>query len=110
MTDEKSHTEHDDDLNWETVRSFGTEEEARIVVGYLRANDVPAQMESVRFNQEPVNFGDMSDVRVRVPDEHRARAVDLLSDRKIQDLAAEAERAEWATEGTTGETGEPEAE
>lgn len=93
MSDQPKHEE------WEVVRTLGTEEEARIIVGYLEANDVPAQMESVRFNQEPVNFGDMSEVRVRVPGEHRAAADELLAARETADLAAEAEIAERATEG-----------
>jgi hypothetical protein len=99
----------DDTLHWEIVREVGTEEEATIIVGYLRANDVPAEVESVRFNQEPVNFGDMSEVRVRVPDEHRARALELLSDREVDDLGAAADAAEAAgeriprTEGTAKE-------
>ena len=100
MNDQESRAGHDDDLQWETVRSVGTEEEATLIVGYLRANDIPAQMESVRFNQEPVNFGDMSDVRVRVPDEFKQQALELLSDRETQDLGAEAEAAERATEGS----------
>lgn len=105
MSDEQSRGAQDDDLKWETVRNVGTEEEATIIVGYLRANDIPAQMESVRFNQEPVNFGDMSDVRVRVPDEYRQEALKLLSDREVDDLAAEAEAAQRATEGAEGEEG-----
>lgn len=93
----------DDTLHWEIVREVGTEEEATIIVGYLRANDVPAEVESVRFNQEPVNIGDMSEVRVRVPDEHRARALELLSDREVHGLSAEAEAAEAAGERAGGE-------
>ena len=88
----------DDTLHWEIVREVGTEEEATIIVGYLRANDVPAEVESVRFNQEPVNIGDMSEVRVRVPQEHSARAVELLSDREVHDLPAEADAAALAGE------------
>ena len=89
----------DDTLHWEVVREVGTVEEATIIAGYLRANDVPAEVESVRFNQGPVNFGDMSEVRVRVPEEHRGRALELLSDREVSDLPAEAEAAERAGEG-----------
>lgn len=93
----------DDTLHWEIVREVGTEEEATIIVGYLRANNVPAEVESVRFNQEPVNFGDMSEVRVRVPEEHRQAALALLSDREVADLAGEAEAAERAGEREAAE-------
>jgi hypothetical protein len=89
----------DDTLHWEVVREVGTEEEATLIVGFLRANDVPAQMESVRFNEGPVNFGDMAEVRVRVPEEHHRQALALLADTEVDDLPAEAEAAERAGEG-----------
>jgi len=100
MSDEERRPEQDDDdLDWQVMRSVGTEEEATIIAGFLRANDIPAQVESVRFNQEPVNFGDMSEVRVLVPDEYQAQAAELLSDTEAHDLSAAADAAERAGEG-----------
>lgn len=102
MSDERRERQEE----WESVRTVGTEHEAQIIVGYLRANDIPAQMESVRFNQEPVNFGDMSEVHVRVPMESRQEALELLSDREVDDLGDEADAAERATEDAGGSEGE----
>lgn len=70
---------------WEIVRTVGTNLEAELIVGYLRSNAIPAQVESIRFEQEPVNFGDMSQVHVRVPKEHQAIAKRLLDQRDAEE-------------------------
>lgn len=93
------------DESWEVVATVGTEEEANILAGYLRANEVSAQIESLKFHQEPVNFGRLGEVRVRVPMEQRAEALRLLADREDDDLADEAAVAERATEADGPEGG-----
>jgi hypothetical protein len=85
---------------WEIVRTVGTDAEAQLIEGFLHAQNIPAEIESVRFSQEPVNFGDMSKIHVRVPMEHRQEALRLLSELETDDLADEADAAEAATEGT----------
>lgn len=92
---------HDDDLHWSIVKKVETEDEATLMVGYLRANDIPAQVESLRFNEMPVNLGDMAEVRVRVPEERAEAASRLLAERETADLSAEADAAERAVR--TGE-------
>lgn len=67
---------------WVTVARVGTEEEARLLQGFLEAEGIPSQVEVVRFNAEPVNFGDMSDVRVYVGEENEARAAALVRERE----------------------------
>jgi len=93
-----------DGREWEIVRTVGTDAEAQLIEGFLHANGLPAEIESVRFNQEPVNFGDMSKVHVRVPAEHRQEALRLLSELETDDLSDEAALAELATEGTDPDT------
>jgi hypothetical protein len=95
------------DETWEVVATVGTDEEATVLAGYLRANQIPAQVESLRFHQEPVNFAALGEVRVRVPREQRQEALRLLSDREVDDLGAEADEAERATEGLPPETVPP---
>lgn len=99
-----SERETRDGGEWEIVRTVGTDAEAQLIEGFLHANGLPAEVESVRFSQEPVNFGDMSKVHVRVPVEHRQEALRLLSDLERDDLSDEAEAAELATEGTDPDT------
>lgn len=104
MSDERerdeTNEEWDLDEQWEVVAEVGSDEEATLIAGYLQANDVPAQVESLRFHQEPVNFGRMGEVHVRVPVARREEALRLLSDRETAGLGAEADAAEAATEGT----------
>jgi hypothetical protein len=102
---EQNQEEWNLDESWEVVSTVGTDEEANILAGYLRANELPAQVESLRFHQEPVNFGGMGEVRVRVPMEHREQALRLLSEREVADLSAEADVAERATEAAGPEGG-----
>lgn len=62
--------------DWEIVLTVGTEEEAALVAGFLEAAGIDAEIESLLFHQEPVTFGRLGEVRVRVPadrlDEARA--------------------------------------
>jgi hypothetical protein len=102
---EQNQEEWDLDESWEVVSTVGTDEEANILAGYLRANEVSAQVESLRFHQEPVNFGSLGEVRVRVPMAQREEALRLLSDREVADLSVEAEVAEQATEAGGPEGG-----
>lgn len=68
--------------DWEIVETYGSEEEANLVVGYLAGQGIDARIESLRFHQEPMTFGALSDVRVLVPPADVARAVTLLADRE----------------------------
>jgi len=53
--------------DWEIVTTVGTEEEAALVAGFLAAAGISAEVESLLFHQEPVNFGRLGEVRVLVP-------------------------------------------
>jgi hypothetical protein len=63
--------------DWEIVTTVGTEEEAALVEGFLEAAGIPSEIESLLFHQEPVTFGSLGEVRVRVPADRldEARAV-----------------------------------
>ena len=71
----------EDGTTWVEIASTGTDDEARIIKGFLDAEDIPAQIENVRFSMEPVNFGTMGDIRVYVAAEDEARAQQLLKQR-----------------------------
>lgn len=73
------------DETWRVVRTVGTEEEAMVVVGFLNSSDIPAESESLRISELPVDFGDMSQVHIRVPVERADEAIALLAS---QDEAA----------------------
>lgn len=64
--------------DWEIVETFGTEEEAAVVAGFLEAEGIPTAIESQLFHQEPVSFGMLGQVHVRVRAEDLAQARELL--------------------------------
>jgi hypothetical protein len=69
---------------WVEIASTGTEDEATLLSGFLEAQGIPAQVENVKFQMEPINFGTMGDIRVYVPSEHEQRAQELLRSRETQ--------------------------
>jgi hypothetical protein len=71
----------DDGTTWVEIASAGTEDEAALLAGFLDAEGIPAQVEDVKFNMAPTDFGAMGEIRVYVPSEHEQRAQDLLRER-----------------------------
>lgn len=67
---------------WVEIASTGTDEEARLLQGFLEAEGISAQVENVKFHMEPINFGTMGDIRVYVAAEDGERAMDLLKRRE----------------------------
>jgi hypothetical protein len=80
---------------WQVVRTVGTEEEASLIQGFLESRGVTAQVESLLFHQEPVTFGRMGEVRVRVPAREADEAERLLA---LLDSSALARAAELGLE------------
>lgn len=64
------------------IASVGTEDEAKLLQGFLEAEGVPAQIEDVKFHMEPINFGAMGEIRVFVTVDDEARAQQLLRERE----------------------------
>ncbi len=69
-------------VTWVEIASTGTEDEATLIKGFLEAEEIPAQIENVKFRQEPVNFGTMGEIRIYVGAEDEQRALDLLRQRE----------------------------
>ena len=68
----------EDGTTWVEIASVGGMDEAALLKGFLDAEEVPAQIENVKFNMEPINFGTMGEIRIYVPAEHEQRAMELL--------------------------------
>ena len=77
--------QEDLDDTWRVVRTVGSEEEAQVAVGFLESAGIPAEVESLYVSELPVDIGDMSEVRIRVPVERADEALALL---EAQDEAA----------------------
>lgn len=74
----------EDGTTWVEIASTGTEDEATLLCGFLEAEGIPAHIENVKFQMEPINFGTMGDIRVYVGAEDEARAQQLLAQRNQQ--------------------------
>lgn len=66
---------------WVEIASTGSEDEANLIKGFLDAAGIPAQVENVKFNMEPINFGTMGDIRIYVSQQDEQRAQELLRQR-----------------------------
>ena len=67
---------------WVEIASPGTDDEARLVQGFLQAEGIPAAVENVKFTMEPINFGKMGEIRVYVSADDEAKAMELLRERQ----------------------------
>ena len=68
--------------DWEVVKVVGTEEEAAIIVGFLESNGIEAEAESLAASEFPIDFGELAQVRIRVPPEQAQDAKALLNQRE----------------------------
>ena len=71
-----------EDGTWVEISSAATEDEARILEGFLETEGIPCRIESLRFHMEPVNFGKLGEIRVYVRAEDEAAARKLIQDRQ----------------------------
>jgi hypothetical protein len=97
---------------WVEIASSGTDDEARIISGFLETEGIPAQIENVKFSMEPINFGTMGDIRIYVAAENEGRAQDLLRQRntdfdRLEDDADTIVTDEGTAEITENEEIEP---
>jgi hypothetical protein len=105
----------EDGTTWVEIASTGTDDEARIIKGFLEAEDIPAQIENVKFSMEPINFGTMGDIRIYVSSEDEGRAQQLMRQRnadfdRLEDDADTVVTDEGTAEITENEEIEPETE
>ena len=71
-----------ENTTWVEIASSGTDDEARILQGFLQSEGIPASVESVKFTMEPINFGKMGDIRIYVPAGDEAKAMELVRERQ----------------------------
>lgn len=85
---------------WVEIASCGTEDEAKLLQGFLEAEGIPAQVESLKFTMEPVNLGTMGEIRVYVTAESETAALDLLAQREEEYEALSGEESVVTDEGS----------
>lgn len=67
---------------WVEIASANTDDEARLIQGFLEAEGIPCQIENLKFHMEPVNLGTMGEIRVYVAAENESAALGLLRKRE----------------------------
>ena len=72
----------EDGTTWVEIASTGTADEAKLLAGFLDAEGIPAQIEGVKFEEMPINFGAMGDIRIYVGSEDEQRALEMLRNRE----------------------------
>lgn len=72
----------EDGTTWVEIASIGTIDEANLLQGFLEAEGITAQIENMKFNMEPINFGAMGEIRIYVSTTDEARAQQLLRERE----------------------------
>jgi hypothetical protein len=91
---------------WEPVAEVETEDEARLMAGFLGAAGIGTEVESVASHEFPVTHGDLALVRVWVPAERLEEARGLLAEREgaaAADVLPEGEVVEGAADGSVVE-------
>ena len=97
-----------DKETWVEIASTGTDDEARLLKGFLDAEGIEAQIENVKFSMEPINFGTMGDIRIYVGAEDEARAQGLLRQREADFDRLEDDADTIVTDDGTAEITEDE--
>ena len=93
--------------DWEIVKIVSTEEEANIVVGFLESSGIEAEAESLAASEFPIEFGDLAEVRIRVPAEKTEEAKALLNQREDVATGDEGAMAGEPLAGDGESQGEP---
>ena len=68
--------------NWTQVALVPDDVEADLIRGFLESEGIEAQIDNRKFHMEPVNFGDLTGIRVMTRREDSERARSLLAKRE----------------------------
>jgi hypothetical protein len=79
--------------DWAIAKVVESREEAALIVGFLQSNGIRAEVESLYVEELPVTVGELAEVRVWVPREQLAEAVQRLAQQEREVAAAPAEDA-----------------
>ncbi len=71
-------------FQWALACENSVEEEAYLIKGFLENNGIPCVLEAVKFHEIPVNFGQLSRLRLMVPEERLIEAQTLIQERSSQ--------------------------
>lgn len=88
-----------DGTAWVEIASVVTQNEARLIHGFLEAEGIPVQIESLKFTMEPVNLGALAEIRVFVDASREADAIRLIEERNEEFEALKSEESVVTEDG-----------
>ena len=71
-----------DSEDWIEIAAVGDEEEAEIIAGLLRSEDIPCELEGPAHSPWPENIGAFGVNRVMVPPDRAGEAKALIAERE----------------------------
>lgn len=85
---------------WTEVALVPDDVEADLIRGFLESEGIEAQIDNRKFHMEPVNFGDLTGIRVltRPEDSDRARGLLAKRDRDFDRLQDTGDRSSILTD------------
>ncbi len=94
-----------DSTTWVEIATVGSEEEARMIKGFLESEGIPTQLESLELNAVPVNFGAIGEIRVYVDGNREADALRMLTEREESYEAMQSDDAMHSGESVMTDEG-----
>ncbi len=94
--------------NWTQVAMVPDDVEADLIRGFLESEGIEAQIDNRKFHMEPVNFGDLTGIRVltRREDAERARSLLAKREREFDRLQDAGDRSSILTDAGPAEAPE----
>ncbi|MDI6401779.1 DUF2007 domain-containing protein [Balneolaceae bacterium ANBcel3] len=77
--------------DWACIYQTGVESEAQLVKGFLSDREINCQILSKKDNPFSVNFGDLSEIFLYVPEAEKEKAEEALKEWKEGSLDSESE-------------------
>lgn len=88
-------TEHANE-EWVSIHLIQDEEEAEIIEGFLRSQDIPCELDSRYSHEFPAHVGQLGEIEVKVPESRAQEARELLASRDLSGSGSTPEAPEAA--------------
>jgi hypothetical protein len=64
----------DNESEWTVLETVSTVEEAELITGFLRNEEIPCRVDSHHSNEFPLTVGELGEIHVEVPDDRLEEA------------------------------------
>lgn len=81
---------------WLSIQVIDDEEEAELIEGFLRSQDIPCQLDSRYSHEFPTHVGQLAEIELKVPASRAEEARKLLEGRELTGAKQAPEAAEAA--------------